>query len=171
MFSIRRAEPDEYVAVGELTVQAYLTNGGMSADDPYYEVLRDAAARDAGAELWVAADADGTLLGTVTWCPVGSPYRELGGAGEGEFRSLAVAPEARGRGVGEALVRHCLSLAEAAGDSGVVISTAEWMPAAHRLYRRLGFVAAPERDWSPRPEIPLHAFVRPLRAAHGDRPA
>lgn len=163
MFSIRRAEPAEYAAVGELTVQAYLTNGGLSIDDPYYDVLRNAAARDQGAELWVAVDADGTLLGTVTWCPVGSAYRELGGPDEGEFRTLAVAPDARGRGVGEALVQHCLALAAEAGNSAVVISTAGWMPAAHRLYRRLGFVAVPERDWSPRPEVPLHAFVRPLR--------
>ncbi|MCB0913632.1 MAG: GNAT family N-acetyltransferase, partial [Propionibacteriaceae bacterium] len=109
MFSVRRAEASEYAAVGELTVQAYLADGGLPAGDPYYELLRDAAGRDTDAELWVAADADGTLLGTVTWCPAGSGYRELGGAGEGEFRSLAVAPEARGRGVGEALVRHCLS--------------------------------------------------------------
>lgn len=159
---MRRAQASEYVAVGELTVRAYLADGGLPAGDSYYDVLGDAAGRDTGAELWVAADPDGTLLGTVTWCPVGSAYRELGGTGEGEFRSLAVAPEARGRGVGEALVRHCLALAEAAGNTGVVISTADWMPAAHRLYRRLGFIAAPERDWSPRPEIPLHAFVRPL---------
>ncbi len=162
MFSIRRAERAEYTDVGELTVRAYLTNGGLSTDDPYYEVLRDAAARDQDAELWVAVDADGTLLGSVAWCPAGSAYRELGGQGEGEFRTLAVAPAARGRGVGEALVRHCLSLAEAAGDVAVVISTADWMPAAHRLYRRLGFVAVPERDWSPRAGIALHAFVRPL---------
>lgn len=162
MFSVRRADPAVYVAVGELTVQAYLAGGSLPAGHPYYEVLRDAAARDTGAELWVAVDADGTLLGTVTWCPAGSSFRELGRVGEGEFRTLAVTPSARGRGVGEALVRHCLALAEQAGDTSVVISTSTWMHAAHRLYRRLGFVPAPERDWSPRPEIRLLAFVRPL---------
>ncbi len=162
MISVRRAEPREYAAVGELTARAYLADGGLPADDPYFDLLRDAAGRDAGAELWVATDADGTLLGTVTWCPDGSRYRELGGPDEGEFRTLAVAPEARGRGVGEALVRHCLSLAEEAGSAAVVISTSEWMRAAHRLYRRLGFVAAPERDWSPRPGLRLLAFVRAL---------
>lgn len=162
MFSVRRADPAEYVAVGELTVQAYLADGGLPAGDPYYDVLRDAAGRDAGAELWVAVDETGTLLGTVTWCPAGSRFRELAAAGEGEFRTLAVAQPARGRGVAEALVRHCLALAEAAGNSGVIISTSEWMHAAHRLYRRLGFVPDPQRDWSPRPEIRLLAFVRPL---------
>lgn len=161
MFTVRRAEPDEYAAVGELTGQAYLADGVLRDDDPYVKVLRDAAARAADAELWVAAE-DGALLGTVTWCPWGSSYRELADADEGEFRALAVAPRARGRGVGESLVLHCLELARASGASAVVISTAEWMAAAHRLYRRLGFVRVPERDWSPRPEVHLRAFTHPL---------
>ena len=55
----------------------------------------------------MAVDDDGTLLGSVTSCPPGSPWRELSVEGEGEFRMLAVAPAARGRGVGEALVRQC----------------------------------------------------------------
>jgi GNAT superfamily N-acetyltransferase len=158
----RRARPEEYSAVGELTAQAYLADGALLADDPYLDVLRDAASRAAEAELLVVTDADGTMLGTVTWCPVGSPYRELGRPDEGEFRALAVTPEGRGRGVGELLVRHCLDLGRAAGAGAVVISTAEWMHAAHRLYRRLGFVEAPDRDWSPRPDVRLRALVRPL---------
>lgn len=162
MIQVRPAEPAEYAAVGDLTTRAYRADAPMSPDDPYYEVLRDAAGRAADAELWVAVDADNALLGTVTWCPAGSRYRELSAPDEGEFRALAVAPEARGRGVAELLVRHCLELGRAAGAGAVVISTAEWMHAAHRLYRRLGFLEAPERDWSPRPDVRLLAFVRPL---------
>lgn len=155
------AEPGEFAAVGELTVGAYRADGVLPDGDPYYDLLRNAAARAADAELWVAAE-DGALLGTVTWCPPGSRYRELATADEGEFRALAVAPGTRGRGVGRLLVEHCLERASIEGASGVVISTAGWMAAAHRLYRRLGFVEAPERDWSPRPDVQLRAFVRPL---------
>jgi len=162
VFELRRALPEEYPAVGELTATAYLADGAMPADDPYYDVLRDAAARALAADLWVAVEADGTLLGTVTWCPPASPYRELAGPEESEFRALAVAPAGRGRGVGEALVRQCIELAAASGAVDLVISTAVWMTSAHRLYRRLGFVLAPERDWSPRPEVRLLAMIRPL---------
>lgn len=162
MVQIRPATGPEYAAVGELTVAAYRAGSAMRPDDPYYGLLRDAAGRAAGAELWVAVGEDGALLGTVTSCPPGSPYRELAGPGEGEFRALAVAPEGRGRGVGEALVRHCLARASATGATSMVISTAEWMHPAHRLYRRLGFERAPQRDWSPRPDVRLLAFVRPL---------
>lgn len=162
MIEVRPAEPSEYAAVGELTAAAYLADGALPPEDPYYDLLRDAAGRATDAELWVAVDADGTLLGTVTWCPPGSRYRELADGEEGEFRALAVAPAARGRGVGAALVERCLGIARADGSTAVVISTADWMNAAHRLYRGLGFVEAPDRDWSPRPDIHLRAFVRPL---------
>jgi len=159
---LRRANEDEWAAVGELTAGAYLADGAMGADDPYYGVLRDAASRAREADLWVAVDADGVLLGTVTWCPPGSSYRELAAPEESEFRTLAVAPAGRGRGVGETLVRHCIQLATEAGSTAVVISTAPWMSTAHRLYGRLGFVRAPERDWSPRPDVRLIAMVRQL---------
>lgn len=166
MIELRRATPEEYAAVGDLTVDAYLADGALTSDDPYLDLLRDAAGRAGGAELWVAVAADGTLLGTVTRCPPGSRYRELAGADEGEFRALAVAPEGRGRGVAARLVELCLARAAAEGATSVVISTAQWMTTAHRLYRRLGFVPAPERDWWPRPDVHLLAFVRPV-TPHG----
>ena len=154
---VRLATDADLAAVGELTVAAYaeFTEGPA---DPYVERLRDAAARAAQAELWVADDG-GALLGTVTRCPVGSPWREISRPGEGEFRMLAVAPEARGRGVGEALTRHVLAVCADAGESAVVISSLAEMTAAHRVYDRLGFRRLPERDWSPLDGVDLIAFV------------
>lgn len=45
---------------------------------------------------------------------------------------------------------------------GGVISTDPRMQAAHRLYGRMGFVRAPERDWSPNDGVELLAYVREL---------
>jgi ribosomal protein S18 acetylase RimI-like enzyme len=85
---------------------------------------------------------------------------------------LAVDPGARGRGAGHALVQACLDDARRRGRERVVISSRPWMTAAHRVYERLGFVRAPERDWTPVPGVDLVAFVadlvRPARPAEYD---
>ncbi|HEU4811601.1 MAG TPA: GNAT family N-acetyltransferase [Nocardioides sp.] len=157
---LRRARPADLDAAGEVTVAAY-ADFTLGPDDPYVARLRDAATRDREAELWVAED-DGEILGSVTVCPPGSPWRELAGPHEGEFRMLSVAPGARGRGVGEALARLAIEQARAQGASAVVLSSLEEMAGAHRLYGRLGFSRAPDRDWAPVPGVSLIAFHLPL---------
>ena len=67
---------------------------------------------------------------------------------------LAVAPKARGLGVGEALVRHCEERAQAGRSDRMVLSTLDEMMSAHRVYARLGYRRAPERDWFPQPRPP-----------------
>ena len=95
---VRRAREDELEAVGRLTVEAYAADGRITADHPYADHLRDAAARHRDAVLLVAAAPDGALLGTVTVVPAASPLVEMCRPGEVEVRMLAVAPAARGRG-------------------------------------------------------------------------
>ncbi|WP_156725988.1 GNAT family N-acetyltransferase [Streptomyces apocyni] len=159
-FTIRPARAKEYEALGDLTAQAYLQDGHLDfgADDPYLDRLRDVASRAAKAEVLVAVDGhgpDGTAppLGTVTFAVAGTPLAEIARPGEAEFRMLAVDPAARGRGVGEALVRACLERARAAGCTGITLSTQRSMHAAHRVYERLGFVRTPDRDWEPVPGL------------------
>ncbi|WP_020495375.1 GNAT family N-acetyltransferase [Sciscionella marina] len=156
--SIRLAEPGEYPAVGELTLEAYAADGFDAPEADYATVLLDAADRAREAELYVAVDADGTLLGTATYCPPGSSYAEIAGPGEADFRMLGVTPAARGRGIGEALVRHALRRAGEQGLDALVLSSAEYMHAAHRLYDRIGFSHVPERDWRPIPSVLLHVY-------------
>jgi ribosomal protein S18 acetylase RimI-like enzyme len=158
---IRLALPAEYDAVGELTAAAYAADGFIPAGSDYGLTLRAAVDRAAKAELWVAVD--GTdLLGTVTFCPVGSVYREIGRDDEGEFRMLGVSAQARGLGVGTALTEHCIQRSRDLGFTRIVMSSAQAMTPAHRIYERLGFTRLPERDWSPRPGVDLLAFTLDL---------
>ena len=155
---IRRARAEDIATVGEVTVAAYadLTTGDA---DGYVQRLRDAATRDREAELWVATPDDSDeILGTVTITPPGSPWREIGRDGEGEFRMLAVAPTAQGQGVGTALVDLVLDRFRAEGARSVVMSTLPVMVAAHRIYERAGFVRDPDRDWSPLPGVDLISY-------------
>lgn len=156
-FEIRLARPDEHAAIGAITMDAYRSDGLLHDETDYADELADAAARARDAELWVAADSAG-LLGTVTYCPPGSPYRELATDGEGEFRMLAVDPAQRRRGAARALVEHCITRSIAAGDARIVICSLREMATAHRLYAALGFERIPERDWEPVPGVELLAF-------------
>ena len=45
----------------------------------------------------------------------------------------------RGKGVGEALVRHALGVAREAGANGIALTTNPRREAANRLYQRIGF--------------------------------
>jgi ribosomal protein S18 acetylase RimI-like enzyme len=159
---IRPARLDEVAAIGDLTVAAY--EEWLDGErDPYADHLRNAEARLREADLFVAAYADDRrLLGTVTICPEGSAWREIGLADEGEFRMLAVAPEARGQGVGRALTEFCLDRFREIGASAVVLSTLPEMTAAHHIYEGLDFVRTPERDWRPYPETLLITYRKEL---------
>ncbi|MES5816942.1 GNAT family N-acetyltransferase [Streptomyces sp. RG80] len=149
---IRAADPTEYATIGEITAQAYLLDDllAFGESDWYLGELRDVAKRAAAAEVLVAL-LGGEPVGTVTYVgSAGGLMTNLARPGEAEIRMLAVARAARGRGAGEALVRACLDRARATEDcTGVVLSTQPVMHAAHRIYERLGFVRAPERDWRP----------------------
>jgi GNAT superfamily N-acetyltransferase len=161
---IRPAGPAEFDAVAELCVAAYAPF--VAGDHHYLAELRDVARRAAGAELLVAAEpGEGSVLGTVTFVPDGGPLGEIAGADEAEFRMLAVDPAAQGRGVGTALLRRVLDQSRRRGAGGVVCSSLPEMRAAHRVYERLGFRRAPERDWSPVPGVELLAFAVRLDAA------
>jgi ribosomal protein S18 acetylase RimI-like enzyme len=157
--TIRPAEEADLAAVGAITVEAYRVDGFLEGTEDYADTLADAAARFQAADLLVAVDASGEVLGSVTVVRPGTPYAEVSEPGELEFRMLSVAASARGRGVGDALVRAVIDQARAIGVERVVLSSSEKMLAAHRLYRRLGFTRLPDRDWAPLPGLNLMAYA------------
>lgn len=156
-FEVRLAAEQDLDAVGRVTVEAYRDDGYIPHGDGYLDELADAGSRARDAELWVAAQG-ARVLGSVTFCRPGTPFAELAGPREAEFRMLGVARHARRRGVAEALVVRCVERTRELGYDGLVLSSMAQMVAAHRLYHRQGFRRAPERDWSPVPGVDLLAF-------------
>ncbi|MGY1722017.1 GNAT family N-acetyltransferase [Blastococcus sp. SYSU DS0533] len=156
--SIEPAVPADHDRIAALTVQVYVDGGLASAG--YAAELADVAGRARVAELLVARDGSGELVGSVAFVPGGDVGEVLECPDEAGFRMLVVDPRAQGRGVGAALVRACLARARAAGRRRVVISTGTRMTAAHRLYARLGFTRLPERDWTPVPGVDLLVYAR-----------
>ncbi len=161
---IRDAKPDEFSEIGDIRVGAYLADGFLTPDSGYAPHLRDLGADGSGLVL-VATDADGKLTGTVMlqlWPDGGNVVKE---PGEGEVRALAVRPEARGSGLGRALVAAAMARARQEGVRDLLLLTQPEMKAAHHLYEDAGFTRLAERDWSPEPGIVLLAYRLRLQPA------
>lgn len=92
--------------------------------------------------LFVARDATGGTLG------MGALRRHANGVGE--VKRMFVKPEARGRGVGGAILKHIEALARQEGVSRIVLETGSNFDAAKRIYERGGFATCePVLDYPP----------------------
>jgi predicted N-acetyltransferase YhbS len=149
--SIRPAHPEDYPRIGELTVAAYqeieITNNPVV--DDYMAELRNVKARAKDADVLVAVNETGAVLGAVTLVlDTSSPMAEWDEPGVAGFRMLAVAPEAQGKGVGKLLAEHCVTRAREAGAHAVLIHSRHTMTAARGIYAQMGFRRYPEIDFA-----------------------
>lgn len=147
-------------ACGALVAGVYGSEQLLSDASDYLPVVADLPrARDA---VLLAALDDDKLLASATYAKAGNPWAELSVPGEAEMRMLAVHPQARGRGIGRIVTRHCLDRARADGCTRFVLSSAAQMTFAHRMYAAMGFRRTPERDWTPAPEVDLLTYALDL---------
>ena len=153
---ITPCEPADYDAIDRLTARAYAPSG-FAADDPYFIEILNVAQRAQQALVLVARQ-NGVPVGTLTCALPGSSWQEIARANEAELRILAVDPAQQRQGIGSALIRASIEHARRAGCTALVLSSAAWMTAAHRLYQRLGFRHTPERDWQPRADVYLATY-------------
>ncbi|WOF23166.1 GNAT family N-acetyltransferase [Microbacterium betulae] len=151
-FAVRTAREDEHETVGEVTYLGFGHGepGARQPGEARLRLLRDAAARAEGGDLLVAANAsDGRIVGTASLLRADSALIRQSRDDEAELRLLAVLPEARRRGIGEALLRESLERARAWGSPALVLDTGPWNERSQRLYRKLGFERLPERETLP----------------------
>ena len=117
----------------------------------------------------IVADQDGHLVGTVLLYPVGTVMANPGSVPVTrtwpEVRLLAVAPTARGQGIGVALMQECIRRARQSGVRVLTLHTTDIMQSAMRLYARLGFQRAPDLDFQPAPDVTIKGFRLSLEEA------
>ena len=102
---------------------------------------------------WVAERA-GRMLGVVLLADA----RDEGGDNLGKLRLLHVEPDARGMGIGKALVRTCVDFAREAGYRGMTLWTHSILTSARRLYEAEGFAIVEQwvhEDFG----VPAHAEI------------
>jgi ribosomal protein S18 acetylase RimI-like enzyme len=131
---------DELVA----TIHALLPQLTEARTPPTLEQLQDVVGNQT---LLLARNDEGAVLGTLTFVL----YRVSSGV-KGRIEDVIVDESARGQGVGEALVREGMRLANEAGVLMLELTSMPYRQAANRLYRRLGFVRKPTNVyvWWPR---------------------
>jgi len=105
---------------------------GFALHDP--EVGHMFRAYDRPLAAYFVLEQDGRILG-------GAGVAPLDGAEPGicELRKMYFLPEARGRGLGERMIRACLDRARELGYRACYLETLTGMDAAQRLYARVGF--------------------------------
>jgi GNAT superfamily N-acetyltransferase len=148
---IRDAAPDERDAMQAMTLVAYEQYAEALSRvwwERYRQVLLDALGATEPVARIVAAR-DGQIVGGVLLYPPSlEAERELP-----MIRLLAVSPSARGDGVGRMLMDECLRRARQSGAPAITLHTMEIMAVARRMYEGMGFVRAPETDFTPGPDL------------------
>lgn len=159
MIVVRPARPDELGAAGAVTLAAYEQYREHFTDpddwEEYATKLRDPHRRDRVVEHLVAVD-EGRIVGAVSILTSREEDDRLW------FRYLAVAPEARRRGIARDLFDAVVTFAREAGASELGWKTASYMQDARRFYESLGHPPAgpPEKvaRW-----VELYTYRVPLR--------
>lgn len=160
---IRNARKADREAIRAVTLSAYQEYAAAMPPlhfASYRQSILATLAEEGPAECIVAEQA-GQIVGSVLLFPAGATLHTPAGHVTltwPEVRLLAVAPSARGQGVGLALMQECIRRAQRAGAAVLTLHTTELMQAAMRLYERLGFVRAPELDFRPAKDVLVKGY-------------
>lgn len=150
---IRDAREDEQPFIREQRVKAYEEHA-VRIPEEHWNALKTAILSDADSRAGVeriVAELDGRIVGSVSLFPakVDAYEGQVEEVEYPEIRMLAVAPEARGKGVATALISECIQRAKMRGYPSIGLHTGEFMESAMKLYERLGFERLPQFDFEP----------------------
>ena len=146
---IRTAEREDIAAIVALLADDQLGATRETPGDPpadCYLAAFEAMAAQGSNRYLIALDEQEGRPGSVVGCLQLTMIAGLSRRGmtRAQIEGVRVAASHRGAGVGEALMRHAIEQARAAGCGLVQLTTDKRRPDAHRFYDRLGFVASHE---------------------------
>jgi ribosomal protein S18 acetylase RimI-like enzyme len=161
-FSIEPAQPDHWKRFRAIRLRSLADSPdafGTTLAEDEARPLGDWRARLENPEVaqFLAVDAAGNDIGIV----VGAPYDGLETATAGLF-AMWVAPEARGAGVGGAMVDQVIAWARGAGFERLLLDVADQNAAAIALYESRGFLPNGNADTLPPPRDHVMEHQREL---------
>jgi predicted N-acetyltransferase YhbS len=159
---IREAGPADDAAVGELLVEAFLTQYAKKLPEVVYTEerkrgLRDTAGKRAVAKVLVA-ELDGRVVGTVALWPPGAPGSEAWLLQAADLRHLAVAADLHGQGLSTPLLDAIEGVAREWGVPAICLHVRRGVEGVARMYQRRGYVREPSGDLD-LPSVFLVAFA------------
>lgn len=134
--TIRAIEPRDNAAIAKIIRDALLEHGAARPGTVYFDESTDRLSevfQTPKSAYWVA-EQDGILLG-------GAGIYPTDGLGEHtcELVKMYLKPEARGSGLGKALMDKCIEQAIKNGYDQLYLETLPGLPQAIKLYERTGF--------------------------------
>jgi predicted N-acetyltransferase YhbS len=160
----RAGDRDAIEAVTLSAFQEYAASKSDRWEDYRQGILAALAAVQPATQI--VAEQNSEIIGSVLLYPKGTVIAIPGSApitlSWPEVRLLAVAPAARGQGVGAALMQECVQRARHSGARALALHTADIKNAALRLYERMGFQRAPELDFEPAPGVTAKGYLLAL---------
>jgi len=151
---LRDAREADRDAIQAVTLAAYEQYAASMLDNwKYYRQNILATLADITPAAQIVAENGNSIVGSVLFYPAGTQFHAPDGSSRTlalpEIRLLAVAPQARGQGIGAMLVQECIRRARHSGVAAITLHTSDMMSVAMRMYERLGFVRNPATDFSP----------------------
>jgi GNAT superfamily N-acetyltransferase len=152
---IRMAVLDDAAAIAALLYDAFkeykqlYTEKAFAATTPSQLEIEDRINKNA---VWLAVS-DNKIIGTASVFP---RYEEL------YIRSMAVSPNARGKGVGSILMEHIHEIAISEGSSFITLNTTPFLFQAIKLYERSGFKQQGMGHLYGTPLIKMNKYLEPV---------
>ena len=159
---VREARPEDDAVVGDLLVEAFLTQYAKKLPDVVYgderkRELRDVASRRKVATVLVA-EVDGQVVGTVALFKPGAPGSEAWLPNAADLRGLATAVSHHGMGLAKPLMDAAEALAREWGVDAVCLHVRRGAEGVGRMYLRRGYVREPVGDLD-LPTVFLEGYV------------
>ena len=150
---IRKMKQGEIQVIRELRVKGYREYETCVSSE-HWNVLKTSLLSDndikSNADIFVA-EIDGNIAGSIVLFPASIQAYDWSEDVQEypEIRMLSVNPDIRGKGIGRALVEHCLQVAKEQNNAQIGLHTASFMTKASALYESMGFSRVTELDLEP----------------------
>ena len=167
---VRGARRGDAGSIEEVTLSAYQQYAAVMPPALWERYRQNIVATLAAAppETQIVVEESGWIVGSVLLYPAGTEIVRPGGGSMTlalpEVRLLAVAPSARGKGIGGRLMDECVRRARESGAKALMLHTTDVMQTAMRLYVRMGFQRLPDLDFEPAPGVVVKGFRLALEA-------